>query len=48
MIYIKSFTDLKEQRQLHYEQTCQKDGKEEDKENQRVVITEQNLIQLSS
>ncbi|KRY64223.1 hypothetical protein T11_16662 [Trichinella zimbabwensis] len=27
-----SFTDLKEQRQLHYEPACQKDTKEGDKE----------------
>ena len=37
---IRSFTDLKEQRQLHYEPACQKDTKEGDKEIQGVVITE--------
>ena len=29
---IKSFTDLKEPSQLHYEPACQKDAKEGDKE----------------
>ena len=35
---IRSFTDLKEQRQLHYEPTFQKDSKEGDKEIQGVVV----------
>jgi hypothetical protein len=32
MNYIRDFTDVKEQRQQHYEPTCQKDIKEGDKE----------------
>ena len=35
---IRSFVDLKEQRQLHYEPACQKDTKEGDKEIQGVTI----------
>lgn len=31
MNYMDSFMNLKEQRQLHYEPTCEKDTKEEDK-----------------
>ena len=47
MNYMRGFTDLKEQRQLHYEPACQKDTKEGDKEIQGVVITGQEPIQLS-
>jgi hypothetical protein len=36
---IRSFTDLKEQRQLHYELACQKDTKEGDNEIPGVPIT---------
>jgi hypothetical protein len=32
MNFIRSLTDLKEQRQLHYKPACQKDTKEGDKE----------------
>ena len=42
---IRSFTDLKEQRQLHYEPACQKDTKGE--EIWGLVITGQDPIQLS-
>jgi hypothetical protein len=39
MKWIRSFTDLKKQRQLHYEPACQKDAKEGEKEIWGVVIT---------
>ena len=44
---IRSFTDLKEQRQLHYEPACQKDTKEGDKEIQGVVITGDPILPFS-
>jgi hypothetical protein len=47
MNYVRGFTDLKKQRQLHYKPTCPKDIKERDKEIWGVVITGQDLIQLS-
>jgi hypothetical protein len=37
MNYIRRFTDLKEERQLHYEPACQKDTKEGNKKIQEVV-----------
>jgi hypothetical protein len=36
---MKSFTDPKEQRKLHYESACQKDTKEGDTEIWGMVIT---------
>jgi hypothetical protein len=47
MTCIRSFTDLKEQQQLHYEPAGQKDTKEGDKEIWIVVIAGQHSIQLS-
>ena len=44
---IRSFTDLREQRQLCYDPACQKDAKEGDKAIQGVVIAEQDPTQLS-
>jgi hypothetical protein len=42
MNYMRGFTDLKEQRQLHYEPACQKTIKERDREIWGVVITGQD------
>jgi hypothetical protein len=47
MNYMRGFTDLKEQRQLHHEPVCQKNIKEGDKELWRVVIPGQDPTQLS-
>ena len=44
---IRNFTDLKEQRQLYYEPSCQKDTKEDGKEIQGVVIKGQDPTPLS-
>lgn len=43
---IRSFTDLTEQKQLHYESAYQKDTKEGNKKIQEVVITGQDPTQL--
>jgi hypothetical protein len=45
---IKSFTDLKEPSQLHYEPACQKDAKEGDKEIYEVVIAGQDPCSAKS
>ena len=44
---IRSFTDLKEQRQLHYEAACEKDTKKEDRAIMRSVTKRQDPTQLS-
>ena len=45
-LYAERLTDLKKQRQLHYDPACQKDGTEEGKENLGTVITRQEPTQL--
>jgi hypothetical protein len=46
MKYTRGFTDIKEQRQLHYKPACQKDIMEGDKEIWGMVILEPDPTQL--
>jgi hypothetical protein len=45
MNYIRSFTDLKEQRQLHYEPPCQKNTKKRQIQGRQILEFKVNLGQ---
>ena len=47
MNYTGTFRDLKKQRELQYEPTCQKDTKKGDKENWGVITAQQDVTWLS-